>query len=372
MELNATHVAIRDRLLEYGRTVTPDELMPTLHPEATRLVSEDPFAFLMACSLDRGAKAETIWTIPYWLKQEVGHLDPRHLATMPLEDIDAAIRRLPKKPRYLRDTARTIQDLSQLVTSEFEGDAGEVWKGKPALVVQNTMRRIHGVGEGIAAMTVLLLNRCWNVRFPDWHAMNVKPDVHVQRVLYRVGVATGLSEMAAQQAATLLNPEHPGALDPGLWMIGRTWCRESAPLCAACTLSDLCSRIAVSEDRGTARREEEPRLSDRPLQSVTQDSGAHEKSYRLRAFAHYKHHICVNCGFGIEAVLQVAHLDNNHHNNHIHNLVILCPTCHRMMDIGLIDPAEIKKRRDAHLKADWSPLFKGAQKKAWKTRKSEN
>lgn len=75
--------------------------------------------------------------------------------------------------------------------------------------------------------------------------MDVKPDVHVQRVLYRLGVAPSMSEAEALRAAAHLNPEYPGALDSSLWVIGRRWCKDNAPLCTDCIMNDLCPKVGL-------------------------------------------------------------------------------------------------------------------------------
>ncbi len=50
--------------------------------------------------------------------------------------------------------------------------------------------------------------------------------------------------------------------------------------------------------------------------------------HRRRALAKYEAK-CVDCGWNkAEVVLHVHHLDCNHQNGHIDNLLILCPTCH--------------------------------------------
>ncbi|HAH44045.1 MAG TPA: hypothetical protein DCM07_04180 [Planctomycetaceae bacterium] len=43
-----------------------------------------------------------------------------------------------------------------------------------------------------------------------------------------------------------------------------------------------------------------------------------------------------HCGFGIPDVLEVAHIDGQRANNDIGNLVILCPNCHKILDLDLI------------------------------------
>ena len=48
--------AITNALLEYGKTLPPEELLPTVIPEATEIVAKDPYAFCIATCLDRGTR----------------------------------------------------------------------------------------------------------------------------------------------------------------------------------------------------------------------------------------------------------------------------------------------------------------------------
>jgi endonuclease III len=237
--------AVRDRLLKFADTVPPESLMPTVEAGATRLVAEDPFAFTLAVALDRGTKAEIIWTIPFWLREKLGHLDPNLLAQMTEDQILDALSTVPKKPRYMNAAPRTILEVACLVSDQFGGNAELIWKDKTADQVKSEFRSIYGVGDGIASMAVILLERCRNVRFSDHSIMDVKPDVHVQRVLYRLGVAHQVGENDALRAAVELNPEYPGRLDPALWVIGRQWCRKFEPDCDQCSMNDLCQKVEV-------------------------------------------------------------------------------------------------------------------------------
>lgn len=50
--------------------------------------------------------------------------------------------------------------------------------------------------------------------------------------------------------------------------------------------------------------------------------------HRKKAFKNLPH-ICGLCGWDAEPkILQVHHIDNNHSNNELSNLKIVCPTCH--------------------------------------------
>jgi 5-methylcytosine-specific restriction endonuclease McrA len=91
-------------------------------------------------------------------------------------------------------------------------------------------------------------------------------------------------------------------------------------------------------------------------------------NYRKAAFEHYDP-VCAHCGFGIPEVLEVAHIDRDRDNNDPGNLVILCPTCHRMYDLDLITTETIRLMRDRPKIADWSVLLKDAGQKAALTRK---
>lgn len=232
-------------LLECCGRIEPQELFPTLVPEAANLIVDNAFAFLLAVSLDRGTKAEIIWTIPFWIKTALGHLDPCLISVMSLEEIRQTVEALPRKPRYTKDAPDTIHSIARLVCERFHGDATKLWQNKSAAEVKLILQGIPGIGKGIASMALILLQRCRGVRFPDWNTMDVKPDVHVQRVLYRLGVSNVLDEKAAVAAAKKLNPDYPGAIDSPLWIIGRRWCRASNPDCVSCWVNDVCPKVGT-------------------------------------------------------------------------------------------------------------------------------
>ncbi len=72
-----------------------------------------------------------------------------------------------------------------------------------------------------------------------------------------------------------------------------------------------------------AQRIENNHLSMRPLHY-----GDVSKDYRAIAFRHYQHE-CNLCGYKkFVNVLEVHHVDNDHSNNCLDNLKLVCPTCH--------------------------------------------
>ena len=238
---------IQRQLRSFNQEIDPKELFPTLLPEAADFVLNTPYAFALAISLDRGTKAEIIWTIPYYIYKQLGHLNPSEIDLLSLEQIAEIISKLPKKPRYKTDAPRTIKELTHLVVNKFDGDASKIWLGKSAEEVNETFRSLFGVGPGIANMSVLLIEKAYNIRFSDLDrkTMDIKPDVHTMRVMFRLGVTEEISESAAVAAARKLNPDYPGEIDAPLWIIGREWCHAQRPACNQCPMTGICSKVGI-------------------------------------------------------------------------------------------------------------------------------
>lgn len=231
-------------LLQHKSFFDQEELTPARSPEATRLIHENSFAFISACCLDRGTKAEIIWTIPYWISQQVGHYDPQQFYALSLDQITSLFLRLPSKPRYINDAPRTFHDIAALVVNQFAGEAENIWKGRRALEVKRVLLSVHGVGSGIANMTLVLLESTYNFTFSDLdHShMDIKPDVHTMRVLYRLGISPAINEQEATDGARVLSPSYPGLIDGPLWSIGRNWCHAANPNCPECPMNSCCPK----------------------------------------------------------------------------------------------------------------------------------
>ena len=229
-------------LLEHGKLMPSETLIQALNPEASNFIKENDFAFIFACVLDRGTKAEIIWTLPYYIKEKTGVFTPSYFSSLSLEAIDELMRSLPKRPRYLRAAPRTVKEVSQLIINDYEGNAENLWKNRSAEDVNKTLQSIFGVGPGIASMTILLLEKTRGVIFSEYdHSkMDIKPDVHTTRVLFRLGFITDENTSLALQAARQINPAYPGLIDAPLWDIGRKWCKATSPLCGSCPLNTAC------------------------------------------------------------------------------------------------------------------------------------
>jgi len=236
--------SVTQALLALSKTIEAEELFPVIVPEASKIVATDPYAFSIATCLDRGTKADIIWTIPYDIKQDLGHLDPYLIHKMSLGELANLFSRLPRRPRYVNDAPKTVRDLTRIVVEECGGDASRIWTDKRAAEVKRTFLSIHGVGPGIANLAVLLIEQAFPIRFIDLDRprMDIKADVHTKRVLYRLGMSDEEEENAAMEAARQMNPGWPGAMDGALWWIGRYYCRPNNPNCLSCPVNRVCMK----------------------------------------------------------------------------------------------------------------------------------
>lgn len=116
--------------------------------------------------------------------------------------------------------------------------------------------------------------------------------------------------------------------------------------------------LAISGEVGNMRR-----VSDPSLLAAGGLPMANRVNYRKLAFSHYDP-LCANCGFGVQAVLEVAHIDCAHTNNQIASRAKLCSNCHKMHDLDLILTETILQTHDRPKVVNWGKRMKDAGLKA--------
>ena len=116
-------------------------------------------------------------------------------------------------------------------------------------------------------MVVLLLEKVFKIKFSDrdHKAMNVKPDVHVIRVLSRLDLMheslaspdknidpdckrnSSSEGKLAIRVTRRMYPDFPAKLDTALWRIGKNWCHALSPDCVQCPVDDLCPKEGTEQ-----------------------------------------------------------------------------------------------------------------------------
>ena len=204
-----------------------------------------PHAFVLACCMDRQTRTERAWMIPTHIRNALGSFDMAVLANTTLDQY----RRLFSENnlhRFNETMAGVFYNAVQRIHLHYSDDASAIWSGNPssASVVYRFLQ-FDGVGIKIATMAANILARQFKIPFSDYYSIDVSPDVHVKRVMARLGlVDEDADNDKIIYKARELCPEFPGIIDFSLWEIGRTWCRANETDCDNCPLRVECPNNA--------------------------------------------------------------------------------------------------------------------------------
>jgi len=201
-----------------------------------------PHTFVLACLMDKQIKAERAWVIPCLVMKEFG--TDIHSLNKISEDEYIMFFNKNTLHRFNNEMGKVFKSGVQRIIGIYSGDASLIWKGKPssAKVVYDFLQ-FKGAGVKIATMAVNILARQFLVEFADYYSIDVSPDVHIRRVMWRMGLIDDVSNTdAVIYKARELNPEFPGIIDFSAWEIGREYCRPNNPRCDICNVSAECLR----------------------------------------------------------------------------------------------------------------------------------
>ena len=138
-------------------------------PEANQLLETDPLALLIGLVLDQQVKMEKAFAGPYDLKQRLGHLDARRIATMEPEALDKVFRQRPALHRFPGSMARRVQALCQAVVADYGGDAGALWRdARDGDDLAARIKRLPGFGDMKVKILVAVLAKKFGVKPPGW------------------------------------------------------------------------------------------------------------------------------------------------------------------------------------------------------------
>ena len=200
-----------------------------------------PHAYVLACLMDRQIKAERAWKIPYLIFKKLETFDITELYKLNLRDYSLLFES-EKLHRFNNTMSEVFYSAIRQIKTRYEGDVSQIWQNNPssASVVYKFLE-FKGSGIKISTMAANILARQFKVPFSDYYSIDISPDVHIKRVLRRMGyVPENAENNMIIYKARELNPEFPGVIDFSCWEIGRTWCKPKNPNCKKCIVNDEC------------------------------------------------------------------------------------------------------------------------------------
>ena len=132
------------------------------------------------------------------------------------------------------------------IIDKYEGKANKIWNDNPssATVVYRFLE-FDGCGIKIATMAANILARQFKIPMKDYYSIDISPDVHIRRVLYRLGfIEKNAKVERVIYKARELNPEYPGLIDYLCWEIGKNYCKPKFKDCKCenCFMNEVCPK----------------------------------------------------------------------------------------------------------------------------------
>ena len=187
-----------------------------------------PHLFVLGCVMDSQINAEKAWKIPYQIAEELGG---KGFSLFCSKDLAWYSEQFENKKlhRFRQEMSKAFYSAIKRIEKEYNGDASNLWNDEPTsaeLVFR--FLEFEKVGIKIATMAANILSRDYGVSLKDKYAIEISPDVHVKRAIYRLGLLPkaenvdfkSIDSTKVIYAAKSLNPEFPGILDPVCWHIG--------------------------------------------------------------------------------------------------------------------------------------------------------
>ena len=143
-------------------------------PEADAFLSQDPLALLIGMVLDQQVPLERAFSSPRDLRDRLGgQLDAGAIAAMDPGELAEVFSQRPALHRFPASNAGRVQQLCQIIVSDYGGDAASVWEGASSGTdLLRRVRALPGFGEQKAKIFVALLGKQLGVRPSGWQEVS--------------------------------------------------------------------------------------------------------------------------------------------------------------------------------------------------------
>jgi uncharacterized HhH-GPD family protein len=138
-------------------------------PESDAFLNANGTALLIGMLLDQQVPMEWAFNGPWTLKDRLGHLDAKKIATMDPDEFLALCLVKPAIHRFPKAMALRIQGMCAVIAEKYKGKGENMWNGvNDASVLFERLRELPGFGEEKAQIFVALLGKRFDVAPNGW------------------------------------------------------------------------------------------------------------------------------------------------------------------------------------------------------------
>lgn len=202
--------------------------------------------FVLGMQMDRGIDAETAWSIPYRVSEELGlsGFDFKHLSEPSIEDlVKVFITR--QLHRYPAKMARIFHNSLNHIEKSYGGNANQIWSDTPssAALIKRFLQ-FDGMGLRLASRAANKLYRDFKVDLSDASSLDITPEHYIRRVFMRAGfIGRNASDEELIYCARELHLRYPAIFDKACEEIADTVCTQEDPICQKCPLEASCMKF---------------------------------------------------------------------------------------------------------------------------------
>lgn len=139
-----------------------------------------------------------------------------------------------------------LKENAKILVADYHADPRNIWNVTPENVEEIYIRfkKFHGIDD-LAKMAQFILVRDYGVAggIQSKQYLKAKPDIHVSKVLYRMGLSDDETPKSAVKCIEAANVSSQADLDGVLFNVGREFCLKNEPLCSECVLKACCKKI---------------------------------------------------------------------------------------------------------------------------------
>lgn len=145
-----------------------------------------------------------------------------------------------------------LKAAAKKIVSDYDSDVRKIWNKLAKEDVDKIycrFKEFEGIGDALARMAQFSLVRKYGVAGgkASKKYMSVKPDVHVQRVLFRLGICEQKTPRSVMVVTNDLNLRSPADFDWAVWKIGKLYCHSNYPECFNCPLEQVCEQRGLQD-----------------------------------------------------------------------------------------------------------------------------
>ena len=138
---------------------------------ADKLLNTNANALLLGMLLDQQVPMEWAFTGPMTLKKRLGHLDPKKIAAMDVDEFVSICCEKPAIHRFPGSMGKRIHAVCEALVADYKGNAANIWKGvDDADEVYRRLRALPGYGDEKSKIFIAILGKSQGLDLQGWRS----------------------------------------------------------------------------------------------------------------------------------------------------------------------------------------------------------